>query len=391
MRALVDALAEAAEDEVRHAAGGEGLGLHEQAEARLDLAIDDILETGLLVRHGAEDQQRPRPRREASGAERLAERIDGCRPERLERRLRGGGLGGVGGGESPRGPARLVGEPGGADEAQHGGADAGVAVVRDGRGGPAASGAIRSCRVGRPRRPARARRAADRRGGRVERPGARGDGRRRRAGLDVGTQQLGAELLADDLSRRRVVALERRGEARPPDRRRLRGGRAPPPRRRAPPRARRGPPASSTGRHSAAVAAGPSSRAYAWTRFARSIVSSPSGARQERRHRLRGLGAQDRRVLEDAVERRDEEPPIGGRRPPPERSAERRDGATRRRLDDQRAGRAAACEVGADEARAEPAERRGVEERGEGVVRAQRPRARSRPSRGAASGSATRA
>ena len=195
-----------------------------------------------------------------------------------------------------------------------------------------------------------------------------------RSGLGVGTQQLGAELLA----RRSVASPRRRSRAprrrRPRDRRRLRGGRAPPRRRRAPPRARRWPPASSTRRHSGAVAAGPRSRAYACTRFARSIVSSPSGAARSPATTCAAEVLRTDCVLEDAIERRDQDPPIGGWRRR-QRVRERRDGATRRRLDDERARRATAREVGSDEARAEPAERGGVEQRGE------RRRAPRRPTR----------
>ena len=129
MRVLVDALAQASQDELRRATGTEHLGLQNEAKARVDLAVDQSLERQLLVRHRAQDRQRPRAGGEPSGAQGLAERLGGRGPERSQRPLRRGGLGDVGGGEARRRPARFGVEMRRADEAQHRRAHPHVAVV----------------------------------------------------------------------------------------------------------------------------------------------------------------------------------------------------------------------------------------------------------------------
>ena len=184
-----------------------------------------------------------------------------------------------------------------------------------------------------------------------------------RFGLCVTPQQLGAELFADDLSRRRVVALERRDEDaleilaafEAADRRHageahglalvtrsLLEDSAPPGlrRRRAEqPRIRL---------HEV--------RAVDWI--------EPFRRREQCRHLLGCGGTQNRLVLQDPIERRDQQAPIGGWSHT-QCARQRGDGAAPRRLDDERARRATACEVGALETLAEPPQRGRVEERGE--------------------------
>src|SRR5262249_59290168 len=104
------------------------------------------------------------------------------------------------------------------------------------------------------------------------------------------------------------------------------------------------------------------------------------GGGRGRRPPLRGGEGGDGRRGGEGVERRDREPPIG-RWSCRERSRQRRNGAARQRLDDERARRAAPCEVGAQELLAERTQRRGGEQARE---RRRRPSGGRSPSRPAA-------
>src|SRR5262249_23745066 len=274
-----------------------------------------------------------------------------------------GGRGGVGGGEPPRRPTHLADEARGTDEAQHRGAYARVTVVAMGE----EDGYLRRHSRSVPFDHVREREGGVRTVGIVhqlfaeacEVPGYLG-----RSRIHTGTQQLGTQLLAADLSGYRIVATQRGAQERlqissafEAAERRL-------------------------GRHAHGLAivarrivehpppwglsrCGPEQpgvRLYE----VRTIERAEAFRRAEKRLYLLGcVDARDRRDREDAVERRHEKPSIG-RWSRSQSPRQRRDGAAGRRFDDERARRTAACEVGAHELLAERTQCRGIEQVGEG-------------------------